>query len=180
MTGITGSLISAEVDFTASDKHTGFLRVPHSVHRAAYGWVGVPISVVANGEGPTVLMMAGIHGDEYEGQIARTKLVQELVRDGIQGRINILTTSNSPAADSGQRTSPIDGVNMDRAFPGDPRGSITEMIAHFIETELLPHADFMVDLHSGGSSLFYPPTLLRSMGQIKRGDAVYQIATDAK
>ena len=54
--------------------------------------------------------------------------------------------------------------NLNRAFPGDPHGTPTEMIAHYIETVVMPIADVMVDLHSGGSSLVYPPTLLRGLG----------------
>lgn len=158
------SLITSEVDLNVPGKHTGFLRVPHSVHRSAYGWIPVPIAVFCNGAGPTVLMMAGVHGDEYEGQIALTKLVQELAPQDIQGRLIVITIANSPAGKAGTRTSPLDGGNLNRAFPGAASGTPTEMIAHYIESELLPHCDYMIDLHSGGSSLFYPPTLLRGMG----------------
>lgn len=161
---MSGTLITSEVDFSAAGKQTGFLRLPHSVHRSAYGWIPVPVCVIANGEGPGVLMMAGNHGDEYEGQIALTKLVQELEPDDIRGRIIILTMANFPAAQAGTRTSPIDNGNLNRTFPGAARGTPTEMIAHYIEHELMGLADIMVDLHSGGSSLYYPATLLRGMG----------------
>ncbi len=161
---MSDTLITSEVDFAAKGRQTGFLRVPHSVHRSAYGWIPVPVCMIANGAGPTVLMMAGNHGDEYEGQIALTKLVQALSPDDIRGRIIILTMANFPAADAGRRTSPIDGGNLNRTFPGKARGTPTEMIAHYIEHDLMPLADVMIDLHSGGSSLFYPPTLLRGTG----------------
>lgn len=162
---MTGTLITSEVEFDQLGKQTGFLRVPHSVHRSAYGWIAVPIAVIAENKGPTVLMMAGNHGDEYEGQIALTKLVQELEPTDIRGRVIILTMANSSAAEAGLRTSPIDNGNLNRTFPGDPHGGPTEMIAHYIEHVLMPQTDYMVDLHSGGTSLFYPPTLLRGMGQ---------------
>ncbi len=161
---MSDTLITAEVDFAAQGRQTGFLRVPHSVHRSAYGWIAVPVAVIANGAGPVVLMLAGNHGDEYEGQIALTKLVQELEPDDIRGRIIILTMANFPAAQAGRRTSPVDGGNLNRSFPGDPRGTPTEMIADYIEHDLMPLADVMVDLHSGGTSLWYPPTLLRGIG----------------
>ena len=161
---MTDTLISSEVDLGRPGKQSGFLRVPHSVHRSAYGWIPVPVAIVANGDGPTVLLMAGTHGDEYEGQIALTKLVQELEPAHIRGRVIILTMANFPAAEAGRRISPIDDGNLNRTFPGDPRGGPTEMIAHYIEHVLMPPADYMVDLHSGGTSLFYPPTLLRGMG----------------
>ena len=71
---------------------------------------------------------------------------------------------NAPAGEAGSRTSPIDNGNLNRLFPGNASGSPTEMIAHYIEEVLMPLADYSVDLHSGGSSLFYPPTLLRGQG----------------
>lgn len=158
------TLIASDVDFDASGKQAGFLAVPHSVHRSAYGWIPVPVVVISNGDGPTALLLAGNHGDEYEGQIALPKLARDLDPGQIAGRIIILPMANFPAAEAGTRTSPMDGGNLNRAFPGDPHGGPTAMLAHYIETVLLPLADFMVDLHSGGSSLFYPPTLLRGLG----------------
>ena len=168
---MTDSLITTDIDFDAPGKQVGFLRLPHSVHRSAYGWIPVPLVVISNGNGPTVLMMSGNHGDEYEGQIALTKLAQQMSEDRVQGRIIILTMANFPAADAGLRTSPIDGGNLNRSFPGTSRGTPTQMIAHYIEEVLMPMADFAVDLHSGGTSLVYPPTLLRGTGQTKEEEA---------
>ena len=158
------TLITSEVDYDLQGRQTGFLRVPHSVHRSAYGWIPVPIVVISNGAGPTILLMSGTHGDEYEGQIALTKLARETAPEGIRGRIMILTMANFPAAQAGVRTSPLDAGNLNRTFPGDPRGTPTEMIAHYIEEVLMPITNYAVDLHSGGTSLVYPPTLLRGRG----------------
>lgn len=161
---MTTTLISSDVDFEASGKQTGFLRLPHSVHRSAYGRIPVPIVVISNGEGPTVLLLGGVHGDEYEGQIALSKLAREVESDQVRGRIIIVPMANYPASEAGLRTSPLDDGNLNRTFPGSAHGTPTEMIAHYIETVLMPMADYLVDLHSGGTSLFYPPTLLRGMG----------------
>ena len=161
---MTGTLISAEVDFEATGKQSGYLRVPHSVHRSAYGWLPVPVTVIRNGDGPTLVMAGGNHGDEYEGQIAISRLAQEIEPEQIRGRIILLPMLNFPAAQAGTRTSPIDGGNLNRLFPGDPKGSPSEMIAHYYEEVVMPLADYAVDLHSGGSSLFYPATLLRGPG----------------
>ena len=161
---MTGSLVTAEVDFEAPGRQTGFLRVPHSVHRSAYGWIPVPIVVLKNGTGPTLLLMAGNHGDEYEGQIALARLARDLACEDIRGRIIILTMANAPAAGAGLRTSPIDEGNLNRSFPGKMRGTPTQMIAHYIEEVLMPMVDYSVDLHSGGTSLYYPATLLRGPG----------------
>ena len=75
------SLITSEVDFDKDGRQTGFLRLPHSVHRSAYGWIPIPIISIKNGDGPTILLMAGNHGDEYEGQVALSKLCRALAPD---------------------------------------------------------------------------------------------------
>ena len=72
------SRITSEVDFDRDGKQVGFLRLPHSVHRSAYGWIPIPVACIRNGDGPRVLLMAGNHGDEYEGQIAFSTLLRAL------------------------------------------------------------------------------------------------------
>lgn len=154
------SRISSEVDFERDGRQQGFLRLPHSVHRSAYGWIAIPIIVIKNGTGPTVLLTAGNHGDEYEGQLALMKLCRELRPESVRGRIIILPAANFPAVIGGLRTSPIDDLNLNRSFPGDPDGRPTSAIAHYLQSELLSISDFAVDLHSGGSSLMYLPSAL--------------------
>ncbi len=152
------SRIAPEVDFDREGKQQGFLRIPHSVHRSAYGWLPMPVVSVRNGEGPRVLLMAGNHGDEYEGQVTLSRLARTLSADAVRGHLIILTMSNYPAAKAGTRTSPIDGGNLNRSFPGNPDGGVTEVIAHMIEQELMSQVDLVIDMHSGGSSLMYLPS----------------------
>ncbi|WP_338581331.1 succinylglutamate desuccinylase/aspartoacylase family protein [Pseudomonas sp. MAG733B] len=147
--------IKSDVDFDAPGKHHGYLRLPHSVHRSAYGWIPIPVVSIRNGEGPVFVISAGSHGDEYEGQILVSRLIRELQPEMIQGQIILLPMMNYPAAAAGLRTSPLDDGNLNRLFPGDPAGTPTQIIAHYIETVLLARADYLVDLHSGGSSLLY-------------------------
>jgi len=165
------SLIHSEIDFGGAGKQTGYLRLPHSVHRSAYGWLPFPIVMLSNGEGPTTLMISGTHGDEYEGQVALSKLCQTLEPEDIRGRLILMPMANYPAAHAGLRTSPIDEGNLNRVFPGNPLGTPTEMIAHYIEEVLLPMCDYFFDFHSGGSSLLYPATALRRCGETKEIDA---------
>jgi uncharacterized protein len=154
------SRLAADIDLSAEGKATGFVRVPHSVHRSAYGWIPIPIVRIKNGDGPNVLMQAGNHGDEWEGQIGLGNLIRALEPKDIKGRLVILPSANFPAAMAGQRTSPIDNGNLNRSFPGNAEGTITEQIAHFIEHVLLPTFDYSFDFHSGGSSLAYIPSAL--------------------
>ena len=150
--------IEPEIDLQAEGKHGGFLRIPHSVHRSAYGWLPMPVMSIKNGDGPRVLLMSGNHGDEYEGQVTLCRLARNVEAQGIRGHLIILPMANYPAAHAGSRTSPLDDGNLNRSFPGDPNGTVTQMIAHFIEEVLLSGFDLLMDLHSGGSSLLYLPS----------------------
>ena len=154
------SRIVSEVDFDALGKQHGALRLFHSVHRSAYGFIPIPVGVVHGGPGPTALLVAGNHGDEWEGQIALTELFQALDPPQVRGRIIFLPALNLPASLASTRTSPLDGGNLNRLFPGRVDGSVTEEIAHYVATELIPRADLVCDLHSGGSSLMYLPCAL--------------------
>ena len=119
------SRLSADIDLLAEGKAHGFVRVPHSVHRSAYGWIPIPIVRLKNGDGPSVLLQAGTHGDEWEGQIGLGNLLRALEPKDIKGRLVILPSANFPAAMAGQRTSPIDDGNLNRLYPGDAEGTIT-------------------------------------------------------
>jgi predicted deacylase len=154
------SMITATVDFEADGLHTGALRVPHSSHRSAYGHIPIPVAVARRGEGPTVVLTGANHGDEYEGPLALIRLIRELDLARLNGRLIVIPALNFPAFLAGSRVSPIDGVNLNRAFPGERNGTVTQMIAHYVETVLMPIADYALDFHSGGSSLNYLPTLL--------------------
>lgn len=147
----------SRVDFDKPGKQVGAFNVGHSVHRSAYGVVPVPMTVIKNGSGPTVLLMAGNHGDEYEGQVVLARLIRTLEPARVQGRLIVVPCANTPAARAGTRTSAIDGGNLNRVFPGRIDGTLTEQIAHYIAEVLMEQSDVFVDLHSGGSSLEYMP-----------------------
>ncbi|MBF9235466.1 succinylglutamate desuccinylase/aspartoacylase family protein [Microvirga alba] len=135
----------------------GALRLPWSHDRSAYGQIVVPVIVVKNGDGPTALLTAGIHGDEYEGQIVLGSLARTLRPEAIRGRVIILPCAHPAASLAGRRTSPFDGGNLARLFPGDAHGGPTSQLAEGISRLLLAETDFLVDFHSGGSTLDYLP-----------------------
>lgn len=158
------SRISASVDYEKSGKQFGFLSIPHSRDDSAWGSLRMPIIVIRNGNGPTLLCTGGNHGDEYEGPIAIMKLARELDPASIQGRVILIPALNFPAVCSGTRNSPIDGGNMNRCFPGSSRGGITSMIAHYVHSRILPLCDTVVDVHSGGKTLnFIPSTVIHEL-----------------
>lgn len=174
-----GTLITSEVGFDAEGKQASYLRVPHSTHRSAYGWIPLPIAVIRNGDGPTLVISAGVPGDEYEGQIAVVNLARELDVADIPGCLILLPMVNFPAAEAGCRVSPLDDGNLNRLYHGDPKGAPSEMITHYHEEVILPLADYAVDLHSGGSSLIYPPKLLNGPAYSPEEEAGLALRTEA-
>lgn len=151
------TLITSTVDFGAEGKQIGWLNVPHSVTRSAYGVIPVPIAVFRNGDGPGILLTSGNHGDEYEGQVVLTRLIQSLEAKDIKGLVIVIPSLNTPAAIAGTRVSPLDGGNLNRAFPGDPDGGPTWKIADYVHNHLVPMVDVAADFHCGGGSLDYRP-----------------------
>jgi len=145
--------VIADVDYDKAGKQFGYLRVPNSNNDSAWGVVAVPIVVIKNGIGPTLLLTAGTHGDEYEGQIVLHDLARQLDPASVQGRVIILPAHHFPACMAGTRTSPIDGRDINRTFPGDANGTFSQVLSHYVVNFLLPMADAVMDLHSGGRSL---------------------------
>lgn len=151
------SPVRAEIDWWASGRQAGRLRVPLSRNDSGWGTIAIPVVVVANGTGPTMLFTAGNHGDEYEGQAVLRDLIRDLDPARLTGRLIVLPALNLPAVLAGRRDSPLDGGNLNRLFPGDPDGGPTAMLAHYVATELLPRVAWALDFHSGGSSMEYLP-----------------------
>jgi len=151
------SSVSLTVDPGAKGVQHGYLSLPYSHDESAWGSIMTPITVVAGGSGPTVLMTGANHGDEYEGTIALRRLTQTLNGDDINGRLIIVPFFNYEAFKAGRRTSPIDKGNMNRVFPGKVDGTPTEKIADYFQRYLLPEADVVLDMHSGGRTLEIVP-----------------------
>ncbi|QOF70771.1 succinylglutamate desuccinylase/aspartoacylase family protein [Aminobacter sp. SR38] len=153
------------LDFNQDGKQHDWLRLPFSTDLSAYGVIPIPITCIKNGAGPTALLIAGNHGDEYEGQVALSKLARQVEPRDARGRILILPALNYPAVVAGRRLSPLDEGNLNRLFPGEANGTPTQMIAHYVSSVLLSMADIVIDLHSGGSSLYYLPCCLIRSGK---------------
>lgn len=147
------SRIQNPVDFDRQGRQAAYLRAPLSRNTSGWGAVEIPIITVKNGSGPTVLLTGGVHGDEYEGPIAIAKLARTLDPATVQGRVIMMPAVNMPAVMADTRLSPVDGRDINRCFPGNPRGTFSEMLAHFMDSVILPHVDISVDLHTAGHSM---------------------------
>ncbi|HXE11662.1 MAG TPA: succinylglutamate desuccinylase/aspartoacylase family protein [Bryobacteraceae bacterium] len=124
---------------------------------SSWGYSLLPVTVINGlknpGTGkmpPGVAVFGGNHGNEWEGQIAVKRLCSDLDALQLSGRIILIPQLSPSACAANTRLSPLDNVNMNRAFPGNPRGSISYRIAHFVTSHVFPLARIVVDLHSGG------------------------------
>ena len=150
-------MVITSLEFDRPGKQQGFLQVPYSHNLGGWANVMIPITVIARGKGPTVLALGGNHGDEYQGQVAIMKLARQLMPEHVTGRLILIPSLNFPAARAATRLSPLDGMNMNRAFPGDAEGPVTSQIAHYLRTVLFPISDVVIDIHSGGRSMEFVP-----------------------
>ena len=148
------SPIGCSIDLEARGRQQGTLRIPRSSNTAGWASTYVPIVSVASGEGPTVLVIGGTHGDEYEGQVAALNLARELRPELVSGRVIVLPCLSVEASKAGTRLWPS-GANMNRSFPGSPDGPANEQLADFLARELFPRADVVIDMHSGGRSTLF-------------------------
>ena len=146
-----------DISFDKDGKYISSLRIPLSTNTSGWGSLLLPVIVIRNGDGLTVLFTGGNHGDEYEGPVALRKLANSLKPEEIRGQVIIVPYLNYPAVLAGTRLSPVDGLNMNRSFPGNPKGSITPMIADFVYRELVLRSDVVIDFHSGGNSMIFEP-----------------------
>ena len=116
----------------------------------------IPIATVANGTGPTVLLLGGNHGDEHESELILMDLISSLDPSAVTGRLIIVPRLSIEASNADTRLWP-DGTNLNRVFPGSATGSIQERIAHLLSTVLFPMSDVVMDLHSGGRGTRFVP-----------------------
>ncbi len=114
----------------------------------------LPLCVVCGPKpGKTVVAIGGTHGNEYEGPVGLKHLIADITADTLRaGRLIVIPVLNVPAFQVARRESPLDGGNMNRAFPGRADGTITSRIAHFVATEVIPRGDVVIDIHSAGDT----------------------------
>ena len=139
---------------------SGYAHFHNSTNKSAWQSVRLPMHCLNGTTGPTTLILGGMHGDEYEGPVAMDALVRAVDPGALVGRLILLPALNLPAVMAGTRLTPDDGLNLNRVFPGDPLGSLTQRIANWLSETLMPMADHIVDLHSGGRTLNFAPSIL--------------------
>ncbi|MBN9059025.1 MAG: succinylglutamate desuccinylase/aspartoacylase family protein, partial [Rhizobiales bacterium] len=121
----------SDISWAQDGKQVGFFSRPYSIDRSPYYQIKMPVCGIRNGDGPSLVLMAGNHGDEYEGELTLLKATRLIEAADIRGSLTILTAANTPAVMAAKRCSPFDGGNMNRAFPANPSGGPTQRMAHF-------------------------------------------------
>ena len=111
----------------------------------------MPVTIInGQGDGPTLLITAGIHGGEYPGIAAAIELARDLEPQNISVCLIIIHPVNTPSFWARSAfIVPEDGKNLNREFPGAAGGTLSQKIAHVLSQKFFPQADFYIDLHSG-------------------------------
>ena len=104
-------------------------------------------------DGPTLLLTAGIHGDEVNG----VEIVRQIIAQGINktefGTVICIPLINVFGFLNGSRAFP-DGRDLNRVFPGSKSGSLASRFAHYLLKEIVPSVDYVLDFHTGGAQRF--------------------------
>lgn len=125
--------------------------------------IEIPIfSYQAKKPGPTLLLMAGMHGDEINGvEIMRRVIAQKLYKVN-SGRVICIPVFNVFGFINFSREVP-DGKDVNRSFPGTKNGSLASQFAYFLTSEVLPHIDYGIDFHTGGKLINNHPQIRAMM-----------------
>ena len=136
----------------------------------------IPITVHHGAEvGPVLALIAGIHGSEYAPILAMQKLAPLIDPSELRGTLIIVHIANMPAF-SGRTiyTGPNDLKNLNRSFPGDINGTITDRIAYTIRNEVMMRADYLVDIHSGDGNESLRPSYSAYYGEAGGEEVIEQ------
>ena len=135
-----------QLKYVRGEKVTGSITIAENANRQTialhyFGLWGVH-------DGPTLLLNAAVHGNEVVGVEVLRTIVDRIDPGALSGNLIAVPIVNPMAFNSGQRWDPYDNLDMNRIFPGDPDGTMTERIAHRFFTVFAKNADYILDLHS--------------------------------
>ncbi|TND10393.1 MAG: deacylase [Bacteroidetes bacterium] len=122
--------------------------------------IEIPVFIFNGKEdGPTVLFLAGMHGDEINGiEVVRSLIMREDVKKLRRGCVVAIPLINIVSFLYGTRDLP-DGRDLNRCFPGSKNGSLGSRIAHDLMETIIPQIDFGIDFHTGGAKISNYPQI---------------------
>src|SRR5712691_11365524 len=135
----------------------------HSIELAGFE---VPVvEVTGSQDGPRLTVIAGVHGCEYASMAGVRKWVNGLADTDLRGSVRAVPVLNRPAFEARSPfVIPEDGKNLNRFFPGDPNGTVTERLAHAAFTQLITGSDAYIDAHCGDQPEALEPFTLYDAG----------------
>ncbi|SIR33359.1 succinylglutamate desuccinylase/aspartoacylase family protein [Pontibacter lucknowensis] len=114
--------------------------------------IDIPVYVFRSvHDGPVLLLMAGMHGDEVNGTEIIRRMITKKMLYPLKGTIIAVPILNIYGFLNFSRDVP-DGKDVNRSFPGNKEGSLASRVAHRFMKEVMPYIDYGVDFHTGGSS----------------------------
>lgn len=129
-----------------------------------YTKLEVPVIIDrAKTDGPCLLLVSGIHGDELNGVEIIRELISQKFTKPTAGMVISIPTVNIFGFIKQTREFP-DGKDLNRMFPGSEKGSLASIFAHHLMTEIIPHADYCIDFHTGGARRFNSSQIRISKG----------------
>jgi predicted deacylase len=145
----------------------------------------LPLTVInGNQTGPTLLVLAGIHGSEYAPILGTRRLAKKYGNENnnnLSGTLILVHIANMPMfLGRNVYTSPVDGKNLNRIFPGLKNGTWTEQIAFVLTNELYPLADFVMDVHSGDANEQLAPSYTAYYGNVRSREEDNHIVATSK
>jgi predicted deacylase len=122
--------------------------------------IEIPVFIFNGKEpGPTILFLAGMHGDEINGiEVVRKLIMRDDVKNLKRGCVVAIPVINIISFLAGTRDLP-DGRDLNRCFPGSKSGSLGSRIAHDLMETIIPQIDFGIDFHTGGSKISNYPQI---------------------
>jgi predicted deacylase len=127
------------------------LAIPVS-HLASGYALSLPVLVIhGRRAGPRVGVSAMIHGDEIEGLLIVRELWRTITPEALSGSLWLMPVANPLAMEAMSRNTPIDMLDMNRQFPGQPDGWLSEQQAHAMTAGFISEVDCLIDIHAGGT-----------------------------
>jgi len=163
------------IEANPGQKVSGFIMVTDGVDEGTR----IPVSVIHGVKpGPVLALIAGTHGYEYVPIIALQKIRADLEPNGLSGTVVIVHIANMPSFLG--RTiyrSPIDGKNLNRQYPGNKEGTVSERIAYAITNGIIAKSDYVIDMHAGdGNEALRPYIYMPKTGDAEFDETIQNMA----
>lgn len=152
-------------------------------NEAGHTIIETPVTVLASGQplaltthvirgdrpGPTVGIISGLHGDEFSTAEVVLSLLPRLPAAEVAGTLLLVPMASPLSFETGTRSTMLDMANLNRVFPGNPGGTVTELLAHALTEQVIARCDAVLDLHSEpdtmGIRCVYSPAPSDEVGQ---------------